>query len=166
MLSQRRGWIACSKRLTRPMSPSPEMGLWISNSWISSSTELSPWRKVASFLLAVAWQFGSANISSSSSTNPAHVTSCASKRMERSEEHTSELQSRQYLVCRLLLEKKKKHKHGLAKRKRYTIIRSRGAHRRSRGHNRDVCRSPRDDIHEYVSVDMRARQHHVQNNNI
>src|SRR3712207_6956185 len=28
---------------------------------------------------------------------------------ERSEEHTSELQSRQYLVCRLLLEKKKKH---------------------------------------------------------
>src|SRR3712207_7850862 len=28
---------------------------------------------------------------------------------ERSEEHTSELQSRQYLVCRLLLEKKKQH---------------------------------------------------------
>src|SRR3712207_9000772 len=28
--------------------------------------------------------------------------------MKRSEEHTSELQSRQYLVCRLLLEKKKK----------------------------------------------------------
>src|SRR3712207_6883357 len=29
-------------------------------------------------------------------------------RFVRSEEHTSELQSRQYLVCRLLLEKKKK----------------------------------------------------------
>src|SRR3712207_8267516 len=29
-------------------------------------------------------------------------------RTPRSEEHTSELQSRQYLVCRLLLEKKKK----------------------------------------------------------
>src|SRR3712207_8629857 len=29
-------------------------------------------------------------------------------RRGRSEEHTSELQSRQYLVCRLLLEKKKK----------------------------------------------------------
>src|SRR3712207_7125794 len=28
---------------------------------------------------------------------------------DRSEEHTSELQSRQYLVCRLLLEKKYKH---------------------------------------------------------
>src|SRR3712207_7199058 len=31
-------------------------------------------------------------------------------RTRRSEEHTSELQSRQYLVCRLLLEKKKKYK--------------------------------------------------------
>src|SRR3712207_8862570 len=33
-----------------------------------------------------------------------HVTT---PQRERSEEHTSELQSRQYLVCRLLLEKKK-----------------------------------------------------------
>src|SRR3712207_7933719 len=32
---------------------------------------------------------------------------CCSGDEERSEEHTSELQSRQYLVCRLLLEKKK-----------------------------------------------------------
>src|SRR2546422_6693337 len=31
-------------------------------------------------------------------------------RLERSEEHTSELQSRLHLVCRLLLEKKKKSK--------------------------------------------------------
>src|SRR5438445_3921406 len=31
---------------------------------------------------------------------------------ERSEEHTSELQSRQYLVCRLLLEKKKRDPPG------------------------------------------------------
>src|SRR5258707_3292608 len=31
-------------------------------------------------------------------------------RQDRSEEHTSELQSRQYLVCRLLLEKKKNHR--------------------------------------------------------
>src|SRR3712207_7697656 len=30
---------------------------------------------------------------------------------QRSEEHTSELQSRQYLVCRLLLEKKKKSQY-------------------------------------------------------
>src|SRR5947209_16009839 len=33
------------------------------------------------------------------------------QRRLRSEEHTSELQSRQYLVCRLLLEKKKKKKY-------------------------------------------------------
>src|SRR3712207_7871988 len=33
----------------------------------------------------------------------------AQPRMNRSEEHTFELQSRQYLVCRLLLEKKKKN---------------------------------------------------------
>src|SRR3712207_6936063 len=39
---------------------------------------------------------------------------CSRDRAEprrRSEEHTSELQSRQYLVCRLLLEKKKNQSH-------------------------------------------------------
>src|SRR3712207_8078193 len=36
------------------------------------------------------------------------VTDRATFAYLRSEEHTSELQSRQYLVCRLLLEKKKK----------------------------------------------------------
>src|SRR3712207_7679327 len=35
---------------------------------------------------------------------------CSTVTWGRSEEHTSELQSRQYLVCRLLLEKKKKQK--------------------------------------------------------
>src|SRR3712207_9101813 len=37
----------------------------------------------------------------------ARVGSAGEGRRPRSEEHTSELQSRQYLVCRLLLEKKK-----------------------------------------------------------
>src|SRR3712207_8423768 len=37
-------------------------------------------------------------------------TRSACARPTRSEEHTSELQSRQYLVCRLLLEKKNKQK--------------------------------------------------------
>src|SRR3712207_7489506 len=36
------------------------------------------------------------------------LTGVANRRSFRSEEHTSELQSRQYLVCRLLLEKKKR----------------------------------------------------------
>src|SRR5687768_17179220 len=55
--------------------------------------------------------------------NPAAATAQASARLttllaprsttpaHRSEEHTSELQSRLHLVCRLLLEKKKKIKH-------------------------------------------------------
>src|SRR3712207_7512399 len=38
----------------------------------------------------------------------AQAPGCPLGRPRRSEEHTSELQSRQYLVCRLLLEKKKK----------------------------------------------------------
>src|SRR2546422_6657370 len=39
----------------------------------------------------------------------------ASDQPRRSEEHTSELQSRLHLVCRLLLEKKKKQKQRLAR---------------------------------------------------
>src|SRR3712207_8511011 len=38
------------------------------------------------------------------------LTVHAYRRVDRSEEHTSELQSRQYLVCRLLLEKKQRNK--------------------------------------------------------
>src|SRR5687768_18498251 len=38
------------------------------------------------------------------------AASCTTATTSRSEEHTSELQSRLHLVCRLLLEKKKKHK--------------------------------------------------------
>src|SRR3712207_7646449 len=48
----------------------------------------------------------------SSRTPPARrPTPRARRRAGRSEEHTSELQSRQYLVCRLLLEKKKNNIH-------------------------------------------------------
>src|SRR5258707_10635357 len=39
------------------------------------------------------------------------VNTLVSFKVVRSEEHTSELQSRQYLVCRLLLEKKKKERY-------------------------------------------------------
>src|SRR3712207_7923099 len=42
------------------------------------------------------------------STNGWPARLCPKPTRSRSEEHTSELQSRQYLVCRLLLEKKKK----------------------------------------------------------
>src|SRR5947209_8924387 len=39
--------------------------------------------------------------------NRLHDATAGQTIVQRSEEHTSELQSRQYLVCRLLLEKKK-----------------------------------------------------------
>src|SRR2546427_4514541 len=45
-----------------------------------------------------------------SRTRAGTAASCAT-RAARSEEHTSELQSQSNLVCRLLLEKKKKTKH-------------------------------------------------------
>src|SRR2546421_12806049 len=48
--------------------------------------------------------------SSSSPTPPSRPNTCCCATISRSEEHTSELQSRSDLVCRLLLEKKKKNK--------------------------------------------------------
>src|SRR5258707_10632550 len=66
-------------------------------------------------------------IAASTPPTPDPPSRCAS----RSEEHTSELQSRQYLVCRLLLEKKKNHKQVC-----YKIIA--GA-----GDNRDHCNRAR-----------------------
>src|SRR5258705_9265259 len=48
----------------------------------------------------------SSSFSSRRSTTPVR----GSERLDRSEEHTSELQSLRHLVCRLLLEKKKLHK--------------------------------------------------------
>src|SRR2546422_3986473 len=50
--------------------------------------------------------------STKSPTKPgAKLPTLESKDLARSEEHTSELQSRLHLVCRLLLEKKKKYNH-------------------------------------------------------
>src|SRR2546422_7345810 len=65
--------------------------------WITSDvkpTRSHPWLRV--FRL---------NSRSEKTTDPPPV-----RRLSRSEEHTSELQSRLHLVCRLLLEKKKKEK--------------------------------------------------------
>src|SRR5262245_64995369 len=50
---------------------------------------------------------------------------------ERSEEHTSELQSLRHLVCRLLLEKKKKKKHTAQQGLRARIRRTREARHRN-----------------------------------
>src|SRR3712207_7525973 len=45
----------------------------------------------------------------SSATDPSFDPNAPDPTYDRSEEHTSELQSRQYIVCRLLLEKKNKN---------------------------------------------------------
>src|SRR5438445_3359360 len=55
------------------------------------------------------WSAGQNRDESEVSTSSASTTVPSGAR-PRSEEHTSELQSRQYLVCRLLLEKKKQNK--------------------------------------------------------
>src|SRR3712207_8378182 len=47
----------------------------------------------------------------STTTTSRPLVPTASRQRRRSEEHTSELQSRQYLVCRLLLEKKRYRLH-------------------------------------------------------
>src|SRR2546425_11499722 len=60
------------------------------------------WRLVANAISAYATCLGRRGFS----TSPSEVSSPNRSRF-RSEEHTSELQSLAYLVCRLLLEKKK-----------------------------------------------------------
>src|SRR3712207_8119756 len=55
-----------------------------------------------------------------SSSPPTTSRRCRSR---RSEEHTSELQSRQYLVCRLLLEKKKRQTSTTTKQTRWLAAR-------------------------------------------
>src|SRR2546423_10863014 len=55
---------------------------------------------------------------------------------ERSEEHTSELQSLAYLVCRLLLEKKKKQPHPATPTP--ITARSPHTHSRERTHRREA----------------------------
>src|SRR3712207_8730587 len=78
--------------LFRSSPPSSEPGCW-------SETATGVWS-----LAATSTSDSTATTSSLPPTeDPRSSRTCA-----RSEEHTSELQSRQYLVCRLLLEKKKK----------------------------------------------------------
>src|SRR3712207_8345193 len=54
-----------------------------------------------------AWAASPGNSPLATSWSMARAGTAAAAATLRSEEHTSELQSRQYLVCRLLLEKKK-----------------------------------------------------------
>src|SRR3712207_7740310 len=55
------------------------------------------------------WEQSVSTFCFNTSTAHPHIYNVRKIGDKRLEEHTSELQSRQYLVCRLLLEKKKKH---------------------------------------------------------
>src|SRR3712207_8085572 len=73
----------------------------------------SSWCKLIVIEFAIATSSASAPTSfATRSESDSAIVNQGESPPSRSEEHTSELQSRQYLVCRLLLEKKK-IKHGL-----------------------------------------------------
>src|SRR3712207_8860571 len=79
--------------------------------WLFRHGRRYVWRWKNSRQSAGGANLGHALLSKSAAyANPAGCSPGKSKNLRtgRSEEHTSELQSRQYLVCRLLLEKKKK----------------------------------------------------------
>src|SRR3712207_7169543 len=67
-------------------------------------------RKIAKYFSTVSGKSFLFDSNGSQRTTGRDITRRNSKNTQRSEEHTSELQSRQYLVCRLLLEKKKQYK--------------------------------------------------------
>src|SRR5438445_6031224 len=83
----------CSVRT--PMLTSPALSAWFSECGIGTKNDRIPRTSTTSPTTNKVFM--------KASVQPAWD---ASKVESRSEEHTSELQSRQYLVCRLLLEKK------------------------------------------------------------
>src|SRR3712207_7717714 len=78
----------------------------------SARPEPGPWGAIRPPDAAARAHSRRARIASADGSSPSPVSAgpwaCPFPAAHRSEEHTSELQSRQYLVCRLLLEKKKK----------------------------------------------------------
>src|SRR5690348_17600795 len=69
------------------------------------------WRRGEESNLHQASRLGSADSAGASTQTHSPLQATKDGRMPRSEEHTSELQSPVHLVCRLLLEKKKKKKN-------------------------------------------------------
>src|SRR3712207_7017409 len=78
----------------------------ISAAWVRTSSSLA--RVIATKKSLRSSASRSSAPGRTSGPRPSGRSSGRRRSRARSEEHTSELQSRQYLVCRLLLEKKKK----------------------------------------------------------
>src|SRR2546429_7372101 len=85
----------------------------------SFSPTPAPWRKFCLSLVSICNLPSAAAVSPTNSgansrrsktslPSKSHLSTATKPSMSRSEEHTSELQSRLHLVCRLLLEKKNK----------------------------------------------------------
>src|SRR5690554_7535961 len=72
---------------------------------------------LAGYAGCIGLEFGRMTHACITSAGTATPTTLRLRLHSRSEEHTSELQSRPHLVCRLLLEKKKKH--------HYTVVNAR-----------------------------------------
>src|SRR5690606_41798442 len=71
----------------------------------SRSGSISLWRRTAKFISAISPRIRPSTSTCGRFISRSPISPTAAR---RSEEHTSELQSRENLVCRLLLEKKKK----------------------------------------------------------
>src|SRR5439155_23334200 len=104
-LASMTGGVACGGSLASPLAIRPAL-------------TLGPAEAESRFVVAVCVSGTVPGVSeepSCSSENIFHLVSSRTRRLTswetlfRSEEHTSELQSRGHLVCRLLLEKKKKN---------------------------------------------------------
>src|SRR2546421_4961712 len=77
--------------------------------FFSALFEMNPMKRLLFFVSLAALSLSFAACKSASNSESANTSQpAATPAAERSEEHTSELQSRSDLVCRLLLEKKKK----------------------------------------------------------
>src|SRR3712207_3826785 len=100
----------------QPPRPPTEESSWVTPAWTAASALACPVPRVSWKCTPTSVPGQARRTASSSCTtrigvvvpivSPRHSRSAPAV-TARSEEHTSELQSRQYLVCRLLLEKKK-----------------------------------------------------------
>src|SRR2546429_6454660 len=84
-------------------------------------------------------------------------------RNHRSEEHTSELQSRLHLVCRLLLEKKKLKIRRVQSKTPWQQSADQGLRRPAQGHAR---RQPRPDIRSDETALCRIPVHHARRSRV
>src|SRR5207237_5712798 len=93
-------------------TPSPVCGSVSANGFYTTGSSAGSYHVAATF-------YGVTNDGGSGIAVTAATISAQSKEHDRSEEHTSELQSHLNLVCRLLLEKKKRNKNTKEKIKQH-----------------------------------------------